>query len=81
MNRYEWKQIGRNEDEGGRTIVYASEGCKYLIESRLRHIPHASRGGTWDSTTYVVVKNGVDLKVFYRLGDAKKYAQDYDMSF
>lgn len=77
----EWRIIGKTEDEGGRTITYASENCHYLIESRLRHVPHANGSGTWDSTTYVVTRGGKDVKTLYRLGDAKKYARDLSMAF
>lgn len=44
------------------------------IESRKRHIPHANRQGTWDYTSYFVLRDGVELVEKHSLKDAKEYA-------
>lgn len=73
-------RTGRRVDPDGETIVY--NGCDangftgIKIESRKRHIQHANRGGTWDHTTYFVIKDGQEIKEKYTLKDAKQYAED-----
>lgn len=47
------------------------------IESRKRHIPHASRGGTWDHTTFHVMQDGNELVTKWSLKDAKEFAEEY----
>lgn len=73
----QWKRIGRAVSFEGTTVYYQAEGTDYTIESRKRHIPHASRSGTWEHTFYYVVKDGVDIKECARLSDAKEYAENY----
>ena len=68
-----WIKTGRTVTAEGTTITY--EGAGLVIESRKRHIPHTNRSGTWDHTTYFVMKDGVDLKELYSLKDAKEYTE------
>lgn len=70
-----WKKNGKTINAEGRTIIYIMEGTTYTIESRLRHVPHANRVGTWDHTTYHLFKGGTEVKVFYSLADAKAFAE------
>lgn len=70
-----WKKIGRVVNEEGTTVCYAAEGTDITIESRKRHIPHAARGGTWDHTTYWVLKDGVEVAEKWTLQQAKGYAE------
>lgn len=83
-----WEKVERIENEEGTTIRYQLPGTVYAIESRKRHIPHASREGTWDHTTYVVMKKlgekvtpwmfvreFKDVKTFHTLIDAKEWAE------
>lgn len=78
MNNLKWQRVGRTLNENGTTIVYEAAGCKYAVESRKRHIPHASGSGTWDHTTYVVMYMGYDVKTFFHLADAKEWAEKHD---
>jgi hypothetical protein len=44
------------------------------VESRKKSIPHANgRSGTWEHTSYFVVKDGKDIKECYRLKDAQDF--------
>lgn len=70
-----WVKIGTTVNSEGRTITYQAENAPLTIESRLRHIPHANRFGTWDHTSYFVMKNGQDLAEKHSLRDAKEYAE------
>ena len=70
-----WKKIGKVVNEAGTTVCYEAEGTDITIESRKRHIPHSGRPGTWDCTTYWVLKAGVEIKQKYSLADAKEYAE------
>ena len=49
-----WTKTGREVNQEGTTITYSAEGTDLTIESRKRHIPHASRSGYWDHTTYKI---------------------------
>jgi hypothetical protein len=69
-----WKKTGRQVTGEGTTIIYSLSGTDITVESRKRHIPHASRPGTWDHTSYFVVKAGVEVAERYSLADAKEYA-------
>ena len=75
MNEIKWEKAGRTVSSEGTTITYRASGTGYTIESRKRHIPHANGIGTWDHTTYWVLKNGEEIKERYSLGDAKAYAE------
>lgn len=70
-----WIKTGRTVSAEGTTVIYSGEGTDLTIESRKRHIPHASGVGTWDHTTYFVLKAGEELKERYSLADAKEYAE------
>lgn len=75
-----WKKIGKTVNEEGTTIIYEASGTVYTIESRKRHIPHAGGGsGTWDHTTYHILKNGVEVGKQYSLSDAK-FLAEYSLS-
>lgn len=71
-----WKKTGRIVSPEGTTITYSSDTA-FTIESRKRHIPHAGgRSGTWDHTTYFVLKDGVEVAEEYSLADAKYLAEN-----
>ena len=70
------KKIGKTVNEEGTTVCYEAVGTDVTIESRKRHIPHANRGGTWDCTTYWVLKGGVEIKQKWSLAEAKEYAEE-----
>lgn len=60
-------------------IYYYGE-TGYTVESRKKQIPHANgRAGTWEHTTYFVVKDGEDVKEFYALKDAQAYVMNVVM--
>lgn len=59
---------------GSTTITYRLDGTPYTVESRKRPIPHANRIGTWDHTSYFVLKDGVEVAEKHTLGHAKEYA-------
>ena len=71
----EWKKTGKIVSDEGTTITYSS-GTAYTIESRKRHIPHANGIGTWDHTTYHILKDGVEVGKQYSLSDAKYLAEN-----
>lgn len=72
----EWKKTGKIVSDEGTTITYSS-GTAYTIESRKRHIPHAGgRSGTWDLTTYHILRDGVEVGKQYSLSDAKYLAEN-----
>lgn len=74
MAELKWGKIGRTVSLKGTTIIYAN-GTGYTIESRKRHIPHANGEGTWDHTTYWVLKDGKEIIERYSLKDAKEYVE------
>lgn len=72
----QWKKTGKVENEEGSTITYSAEGSDVTIESRKRHIPHAGcNSGTWDHTTYWVLKAGKEVAQEYRMSEAKFLAE------
>ena len=75
-----WKKNDRTVNSEGSTITYAAEGTdrQLLVQSRKRHIERANGyGGTWDFTTYHVIIRGNEVKkAFYRMAEAKAYAED-----
>ena len=76
MSKMNWIKIDKKVNDEGTTIVY---GCSsgYTIESRKRHIPHASGSGTWDHTSYFVIDpDGKEIKICTTLKDAKDYVED-----
>lgn len=75
-----WIKTGRTENAESTTITYELAGnTSYSIESRKRHIPHTNRSGTWDHTSYFVLKDGQELIEKYSLKDAKEYAMKHIM--
>ena len=70
-----WIKEGRTVSSEGTTVTYRAEGTDITIESRKRHIPHANRCGTWDHTSYFVLKAGKELKECHALRDAKEYVE------
>lgn len=70
-----WARIGRTVNQEGTTIIYQLLGTDLFIQSRKRHIPHANGSGTWDHTTYWVLKGVKEVKEKYSLSDAKEYAE------
>ena len=77
MKEIKWEKIGRAVTFDGTTIIYEGKGTPYLIESRKRRIPHANRPGTWDHTSYFVIKDGKELVEKMTLRDAKEAAQKF----
>lgn len=75
-----WTKIDRTVNSEGTTITYAAEGTNrlLLIQSRLRHIPHSGRSGTWDKTFYYIIIRGQEAKHQYAtLKEAKEEAEKY----
>ena len=72
----EWKKIGKTVNEEGTTNIYAAAGTVYTIESRKCHIPHANGVGTWDHTTYHIMRDGAEVGKQYSLADAKYLAEN-----
>lgn len=80
MNEIKWIRFGKTVTAEGATIAYIGKDTPYVIESRKRHIPHANgRSGTWDHTSYFVLKDGQELIEKYSLKDAKEYAMKHIM--
>lgn len=73
-----WIKTGKTVNADGATITYSLNNAPEItIESRKRHIPHANRSGTWDYTSYFVLRGGEDLIEKHSLRDAKEYAEAY----
>lgn len=70
-----WEKIERKVNSEGTTITYLFSGTGITIESRKRHIPHANGIGTWDHTSYFVLKDGKEIAEKQSLKDAKEYAE------
>ena len=73
-----WTKIDRTVNSEGTTITYAAEGTgrQLLVQSRLRHIPHSVRPGTWDKTFYYIIICGQEVPHQYgTLKDAKEVAE------
>ena len=76
MSKLNWVRTGKLIRQDETIIIYSCNG-PYTIESRRKQIPHANGySGTWEQTTYVVVKDGVDIKECVTLKDAKDYVED-----
>ena len=76
----QWIATGRRVGSEGTTITYTGyrdgKDSGLLIESRRRHIPHSNRGGTWDHTSYFVLRGENELIEKQTLRDAKQYAEE-----
>lgn len=56
------------------TRVYRYGNTGYTVESRTKKIPHANGyPGTWDYTSFFVMRDGVDVCEYSRLKDAQDY--------
>ena len=73
-----WNKTGKTVNSEGTTITYECEELPGIsIESRKKHIAHAGgRPGTWDHTTYFVLKNGKEVVEKWSLKDAQRYAEE-----
>lgn len=69
-----WIKTEKTVSKEGTTITYTGDHG-LTIESRKRHIPHANRIGTWDHTSYWLLKDGKEVKEFFSLKDAKEFAE------
>ena len=76
MAKLKWERSGHRVSLKGSDTIYCALGTGFIIESRKRHIPHANREGTWDHTTYWVLKDGKEVIERYSLKDAKEYAEE-----
>lgn len=73
-----WAKTGRTVGPEGTTVTYTDmRETGLTIESRKRHIPHANRSGTWDHTTYWVLRDGEELAEHWTLAGAKTWADRY----
>lgn len=70
-----WAKTGRTVSQDGTTIIYTDmRETGLTLESRKRHIPHANGSGTWDHTSYWVLRGGEELKELQTLAAAKDWA-------
>ena len=73
-----WTKVGKTANEEGTTITYVLDLSPAIkIESRKRHVPHANRSGTWDYTSYFVLRGEEEVIEKHSLQDAKEYAEKY----
>ena len=81
MPTAKWIKTVKTVSAEGTTITYRrlpnTDNTDITIESRKRHIPHANGIGTWDHTSYFVLKDGKELVEKYSLADAKEYAEEH----
>lgn len=70
-----WKKIGKEVGKQGTVITYKSPECPGVkIESRKRSIPHANGIGSWDYTSYFLIREDGSEREFDLLCRAKKAA-------
>lgn len=73
-----WAKTGRTVGPEGTTITYTDlRETGLTIESRKRHIPHANGSGTWDHTSYWVLRDSEELAEHWTLAGAKVWADRY----
>lgn len=73
-----WAKTGRMVGPEGTTTIYTDlRETGLTIESRKRHIPHANGVGTWDHTTYWVLRDGEEMAEHWTLSGAKAWADRY----
>lgn len=73
-----WEICSRSIGREGTTITYIPRWkpeSGWKIESRKRHIPHANGSGTWDHTSYFILKDGKEVLEKNTLKAAKEYAE------
>ena len=75
MQKFKWTKSGKLVVSDGTTIIYSCDESPYTIESRRKQIPHSNRSGSWEHTSYFVIKDGKDLKECFSLKDAKAYVE------
>ena len=75
MSDKKWVRTGRLVNSEGTTNTYWLMDTDITVQSRKRHIPHANGIGTWDHTSYFVLKNDVEVIEKHSLNDAKEYAE------
>ena len=75
MANVRWEKVERTVNSQGTTITYRAAGTNVIVQSRKRNIPHANNMGTWEYTSYFVLKDGEEIAEKHRLQDAKKYAE------
>lgn len=74
-----WQKAGKIIRHDGTYILYENGG-PFQIESRRKQIPHANGyPGTWEHTSYFVIRDGADLKECSTLKDAKEYVKKLEM--
>ena len=74
MGKFTWQKSGKIIRHDVTVIFYECANVPYTIESRKKQIPHANGyPGTWEYTSYFVVKDGEDVKECYRLKDAQDF--------
>lgn len=72
-----WIKTGKTVSKEGTDIRYESPDLPgVMIESRKRHIPHAGGRGTWDHTTYFLIRPDGSEKEYWALKDAKAAAEE-----
>ena len=75
-----WTKGGKLIRQDMTINIYYYGETGYTVESRKKQIPHANgRAGTWEHTTYFVVKDGEDVKEFWTLKDAQAYVMNVVM--
>lgn len=72
-----WEKTGKRIGQEGTTITYELARCPMRIESRKRHIPHANGSGTWDHTSFFVLRGDEVIAEKQTLEEAKKLAERY----
>lgn len=80
MATIKWTKGGKLIRQDMTINIYYYGETGYTVESRKKQIPHANgRSGTWEHTTYFVVKDGEDVKEFWTLKDAQAYVMNVVM--
>ena len=71
-----WTQYDKLVNATGTYIAYGTPGQSEIwIQSRKLHIPHANGSGTWDHTTFAVLRGNDVLIEKQTLRAAKEYAE------
>ena len=77
MGKFIWKKSGKIIRHDVTAICYECDDVPYTIESRKKQIPHSNGcPGTWEYTSYFVVRDGEDVRELQTLKDAKDYVED-----
>lgn len=71
-----WIKTGKKVSAEGTDILYESPNLPGItIESRKRHIRHANGSGTWDHTSYFLMRPDGSEKEYWSLKNAKAAAE------